>query len=52
MFNAPLVDVAVGVVLLYLIVSLLCTAIQEWIAQVNAIRAAGPKPASSTSTQT
>jgi hypothetical protein len=39
MFGSVLVDVAVGLVLLYLMVALFCTAIQEWIAQLFDLRA-------------
>ena len=39
MFNAPIVEIAVGISFMYLVVSLFCTAIQEWVAQLFNMRA-------------
>src|SRR5262245_23148954 len=39
MDGSVLLDVAIGLVLLYLLIALFCTAIQEWIAQVTNVRA-------------
>jgi hypothetical protein len=39
MTGSPIIDVASGLMLMYLIVSLFCTVIQEWIARFAALRA-------------
>jgi hypothetical protein len=39
MFNVPIVEVAIGISFMYLVVSLFCTAVQEWAAQLFNMRA-------------
>ena len=39
MFNSPIIEVALGLVLIYLVLGLLCTSINEYIAQLLSLRA-------------
>ena len=38
MFDSPVVDVALGLILFFLILSLICSAVQEWIASAVGLR--------------
>ena len=38
MFDSPVVDVALGLILFFLILSLVCSAVQEWIASAVGLR--------------
>ena len=38
MFAHPIIDVALGLVFVYVILSLLCSAVQEWVASVAGLR--------------
>ncbi|MGH7620577.1 MAG: hypothetical protein ACREPM_25465, partial [Gemmatimonadaceae bacterium] len=41
MSGSTIIDIAIGLVLIYLVFSLLCTAVNEWIARLLALRATG-----------
>jgi hypothetical protein len=45
MFNSVVLEVAIGLVLVYLLLSLLCSSLNEWIAQVLGLRASTLKQA-------
>lgn len=39
MFNSPVVEIAIGLILIYLVLGLLCTSINEYVAQLLSLRA-------------
>ena len=39
MFNSPIIEIAIGLILIYLVLGLICTSINEFIAQLLSLRA-------------
>jgi hypothetical protein len=41
MFNSSVLDVAVGLIFVYLLLGLMCTTVNEWLAQLFPVRIIG-----------